>query len=1038
MPRETGDPLNRGGSFVHRQELVSNTEGVDFEAGGVRLRFSNVPLFMSTGDTLLQGVRIRLIECRIEGAITVRIRKKSIVQDEISFNAGQGAEYLFVPEVVRDSNQVIEVQLGRRALGSIPFKVWPQRKWEIHLVHHSHYDIGYTDPQATVLQSQLAFIDDVLELVAETDDWPVESQFRWSIEVNWPLKHWLGSRSKLARDEFARRVREGRIEVNALPFSMHTEAFSFDELARQLDFTQQLRNRLGIEIATAMQTDVPGATVGLSTLLTDAGIKFLAVAHNYAGRSTPHLLDGQELTRPFYWRAPDGERVLVWYTDTLHGSAYMEAMTIGFGEGYDQVLMGLPEYLNALAQRNYPYGGGGDWITGSLAGVEPLRAGYPYDLLHLRVQGAVADNAPPSLLPATIARRWNEQWAYPRLVSSTNLGFYVEAEKRLGDDLETFAGDWTNWWADGIGSSAAMLGKNRTSQAGIRTAQSLHALAQALGDSRNPEITTAVTTAYEEMALFDEHTWGAADPWGTDLDFRASGELQWMRKAGFALAAEERVSILLQSGMEQLSPLATGQGTNSAGEPIAVFNPNSWPRSDLARVFIPRHAWIDANLELIEVDSGRSIPFVVEPQANPRHRPFGVWIVFLAADVPALGYIRYRVERSDASTELAYSPTYGNTLANDHFAVSIDLERGAISSIVDLAHGRELVDDRAPFGFNSYVHDMYTSGSGFNHLSSRIGRAGPWLLGGRATVKYGLITARNSNNVFDRVTWRQSGPGVDWLETTLTMPKGVSTLHIANRLSKQATMAKESVYFAFPFAGDDPAIAFEITGGVHAEGDPVVPGSARHFRAIRHWATIEQRGKPPIAWATKQAALVQVGAIHLPYAPFPSSMAEHQRRPGTIYSWALNNIWDTNFPPQQGGELTFEYVVATGTADSASALGRDTGAVASQPLIGLRAPRNGTPSDLPDRGSFVEVDHPEIEVTHLSTGDDGKLQVHLESHARERVRTRVGFSGITVISVTVASFLGTNRESARIRANGLTVTLNPGELKLIRVDVADR
>ena len=66
-----------------------------------------------------------------------------------------------------------------------------------------------------------------------------------------------------------------------------------------------------------MQTDVPGATIGLATLLTDAGIEFLAVAHNYAGRSIPHLLDGQDLTRPFRWQAPDGESLMVWYTDTL-------------------------------------------------------------------------------------------------------------------------------------------------------------------------------------------------------------------------------------------------------------------------------------------------------------------------------------------------------------------------------------------------------------------------------------------------------------------------------------------------------------------------------------------------------------------------------------------------------------------------------------------------------------------------------------------------------------------------------------------------
>ena len=124
--------------------------------------------------------------------------------------------------------------------------------------------------------------------------------------------------------------------------------------------------------------------------------------------------------------------------------------------------MSLPEYLNALAQRNYPYGHGDDpAIARSVRDVPDTRGGYPHDLLHMRVQGAFADNAPSSILPATIVREWNERYAWPRLVSSTNQAFHAEAERRLGDRIETCRGDWTDWWADGIGSAAVVLGRNR-------------------------------------------------------------------------------------------------------------------------------------------------------------------------------------------------------------------------------------------------------------------------------------------------------------------------------------------------------------------------------------------------------------------------------------------------------------------------------------------------------------------------------------------------------------------------------------------------
>src|SRR5207245_1948994 len=115
---------------------------------------------------------------------------------------------------------------------------------------------------------------------------------------------------RAAGEAFLGRVREGRVEVCALPYSVHTEAYSIDELARTLRFADSLREAHGVEIVTAMQTDVPGAVPGFATLLASAGVRYLAVAHNYAGRSVPYLHGGQELRRPFWWRTAAGARVL--------------------------------------------------------------------------------------------------------------------------------------------------------------------------------------------------------------------------------------------------------------------------------------------------------------------------------------------------------------------------------------------------------------------------------------------------------------------------------------------------------------------------------------------------------------------------------------------------------------------------------------------------------------------------------------------------------------------------------------------------------
>jgi hypothetical protein len=223
-------------------------------------------------------------------------------------------------------------------------------------------------------------------------------------------------------------------------------------------------------------------------------------------------------------------------------------------------------------------------------------------------------------------------------------------------------------------------------------------------------------------------------------------------------------------------------------------------------------------------------------------------------------------------------------------------------------------------------------------------------------------------------------------------------------------------------------LSFSIVAG----DSPRVPGSAHHFRAIRHWATLSGQGVPTVAWATREAPLVQVGTIHLPYAPFPPTIPEHQTHEATIYSWALNNIWDTNFPPAQGGEMHFHYTVATGGSDTV-ALGRDTGAATAMPLVGVVAPLGASAlPDLPDRASFVRLSHPAVEVSHLAPSRvDGGLAVFLVSHANEPVETAVTIAHLPVHRAQTGTFLETELTDVPIEDSAVHITIAPGEMRTL-------
>jgi Glycosyl hydrolases family 38 N-terminal domain/Glycosyl hydrolases family 38 C-terminal domain len=1017
--------------------MILGPSAIDLDVHDFSVRAGSMPLFRRTEDgDLSQALRLVVLAESVAGDVTFTVSDGDTTLDttRTRIDRGRAVVHLFVPEVYKPSTFSLGVEAGCGESFEVGVEILPQRKWSIFLVHHSHLDIGYTDTQGSVLQHHLQYLDSVLDLASATDDWPGDAKFRWNVEATWPLLHWLKNRPESDRARFFDRVREGRIEICALPFSMHTEAYSIDELARQLRFADELRERYDVPIQTAMQTDVPGATIGLLSSLVDADVRYLSVAHNYAGRSAPHLVGGQELTRPFYWLAPNGKRLLAWYTDSPHGSAYMEGNLVGLAEDYQATLEGLPGYLAALAERPYPYQGCGESIFG-WTGLDPSRVTkqpYPHDVLHLRVQGDFSDNASPSIVPAEIVREWNEKWAYPRLRLATNSEFFAEAEERLAGSIETYSGDWTDWWVDGIGSGARHLGFNRRAQADVRTAQTLHTLADALAEDGVDRRQDEMDEAYESMALFDEHTWGAANPWMDGLERRESGALQWETKAGFARDARERSHALLRSGVHRLSHAFGRSGDSLAS--VTVFNPSRWERTDAVSVFVPEsRTELQRPLAVADGATRERVPCVVEDQENARFRVRGSRLTFIAREVPACGYRRYDLVEGDeehGDQESGNEPC----IENEYYLVRFDLATGRVTELLDKTSGLNLVDADTPFGFDQYVYDRYASAPHFNHLSSRIQATDLGLLGERSTGGLAVVTRRSSNPVWDRVTVRLVDRRADIVESTLTLFRGVRRLDITNRIHKAGTPEKESVYFAFPFDISDPSLHYEITGGIDSPEAPRVPGSADHMRAIRHWVGLENE-RVRVAWATMEAPLVQFGNIYLPYLPFPETIDPEAANPATVYSWALNNIWDTNFPSQQQGEMEFGYAVASGEEIETPELGMRTAAALTTPLLGiLSAPSAG--NDLPERGSFCSVEHPLVDIIALSPSRRGHdLAVMLQSLSSRSEEIRVSFGLLHIARAWVGSHLEKHLEEASIDGENVRFTVPAGSLVFLVVDL---
>ncbi len=430
-----------------------------------------------------------------------------------------------------------------KAAGS-PQKDWPQLE-EIVLVFKTHFDIGYTDMAAAVVQRyRTTMIDSALEVVDDSRSLPKEHQFAWTIP-GWPmakiLEDWEGQtaeRKQRVMDAF----RNGRFVVHGLPFTTHTETLSEEDLVRGLSYSTELCRAAGLPLPRdAKMTDVPCHSWIMPTLLAHAGIEFLHVGTN-SGSSDPRL------PLLHFREGPDGSRVL-----TMHVN--------GYGTGY-------------LPPEDWPYK---TWLG----------------LIH------TGDNHGPPR-PEEVRRLLRE--IGERLpgvkVRIGRLSDFADAirQKEKPGEIPVVRGDTPDTWIHGPMCDPQGRIAARRTQANLPAAQLLSAMLEAWGvGSRDPDGPEAprqsVAEAYEQSLLYGEHTWGAslgwvghALPWGPEwlkhLDERhARMVASWDEHRAYAHNAFEISRSLLDAQLERLSRSVAGENPRAA-----VFNPLPWKRSGLARI----------------------------------------------------------------------------------------------------------------------------------------------------------------------------------------------------------------------------------------------------------------------------------------------------------------------------------------------------------------------------------------------------------------------------------------------------------------------
>ncbi len=552
--------------------------------------------------------------------------------------------------------------------------------------------------------------------------------------------------------------------------------------------------------------------------------------------------------------------------------------------------------------------------------------GYPYDLLQLRYDVHADNGYPDPSLPDTV-RRWNERFISPRLVISTPSLLFPEFEERYGDQLPVVRGDFTPYWEDGAASTASDTALNRRAAERLIQAQALWAM---LDPAAYPD--ELAHAGWREVLLYDEHTWGA---WNSvtepDSELAVS---QATRKQQFALDAEA-VSGQLLAGA--LAERRAGDGEVRA---LEVFNTCSWSRTDL--VTIP------LDMDLV----GDSVT-TVDGAAVPSQRLATGELAFLATDVPALGSRRYLVQSGSPrhTGAAAAGPT---ALSNGLLSVDFDAKTGAITAFRSNGFARNLVDASADAALNDYVYVTGITPDEQHRLDTDDVRV--------EVIDAGPLAATL------RVT--SAAPGAQRLEREIRLIDGVNRLDVTNTIDKDAVRTKEGVHFVFPFAIADPEVHLDMPWAVVRPEKDQVRGACKNYFTVQRWVDLSNL-EHGVTVATVDAPLVQIGEIRTDIGPFVNnadSFLDHLEPSATLFSYVMNNYWETNYKADQEGVATFAYSIRPHLGPYNQTEAVRFGIERSRPLIVVPASVAGPPA----LASLFTLDAPGVIATAVKPSREGK------------------------------------------------------------------
>lgn len=851
----------------------------------------------------------------------------------------------------------------------------PQKKWTLFLVPHVHLDIGYTDFQAKVSAIQSRILDEAMDLTTK------RPAFRFSTDGEWNLEQYLETRPQQELQRVSQAIQQEQVFIPAQASNLLTGFPTAETLIRSLYPSANFSRIHNTPFDYANITDVPSYSWSYASILASAGIPYFFAASN--NDRAPVLLQGHlNENSPMYWEGPDGGKVLFWYS-----RHYMQM----------QFLFGLPPLLQT----------GKEILPVFLQMYQ--RPSYRADAAI--IFGTQVENTDLFPQQADLADRWNAVYAYPRLEYSGFHRALDEIAKQFGPDIPTIRGDGGPYWEDGIGSDALYAALERENESRAPSAEKLAAISSLV----NPRLAIdheELRQLWGNMVLMDEHTWTS---WNSVSDPSSREAIEQLRiKDSRANTASAICDHLRRSSMASLADsIAAGPGS------IIVFNLLNWARNGVVTIDLDKHS------EIVDRATDQPVPLFTTFEGNDFRR-----VEFVSRGVPGVGYKVYYLRQAEKPSP-APSTSNTTTVESPYYRVELDPASGAVRSIYDKQLQKELVDQSSPYRFGQYLYVTGGDKEPNSILQYRIASPKPELQIHAAAHGRLLSVERAPFGWIARL--ESSTEDTPRIASEIRLFEDEKKIEFVESVTKREVLMKEAVYFAFPFAMSHPQFQYEIQNGVVDPAKDMYPGAGHEWFSVQHWVSVQQGGVSGTVMPL-DTPLVTLGDINRGAWP-----TEFGQRPGTVFSYVMNNYWHTNYRAAQGGSFRFRYVVTSAPLTDIAGLSRmgweevtplEEDEISTQDkALDLSRPLDGK------QASFVTIDDPDLVLDTWKPAEDGNGTIlRLIDLGGISRRARLTTSLLAIDKVFETDAVERNKQPFSVESsNGFWIEVHPHEIVTIRL-----